>query len=81
MASHASPPSAELFQAALDALQKIVGQTGDVAHCEIMANPCLKPGIEGMTGAVVDKKLNRVIVASGDHPFQFRQRNTAHDSS
>jgi heterodisulfide reductase subunit A-like polyferredoxin/coenzyme F420-reducing hydrogenase delta subunit len=47
----------------LDALKKIVGQASDVAHCEIMSNPCLKPGIEGMTGAVVDKKLNRLIIA------------------
>lgn len=57
----------------LDALQKIIDQSEEVAHCEIMSNPCLKPGIEGMTGAVVDKKLNRVIVAGCEGRLMLRK--------
>lgn len=44
-------------------LEQMIGKEAGVAHCETLAYPCLKPGIEQITQVTVDKRLNRVIVA------------------
>ncbi|MDA8138843.1 MAG: hydrogenase iron-sulfur subunit [Desulfobacteraceae bacterium] len=45
------------------ALKKSVGENAQVAHCETLAFPCLKPGIEHITQAITDQKLNRIVIA------------------
>lgn len=47
----------------LNRLQQTVGAEPDVAHCETLAYPCQKPGIEHISKLVTDKQLNRIIVA------------------
>ncbi len=47
----------------LEKLQNSIGQAPGVTHCETLAYPCLKPGIEQITQLIADKGLNRVIVA------------------
>ena len=47
----------------LEKLQTTVSHDPDVAHCETLAYPCLKPGIEHITQLTADKGLNRIIVA------------------
>lgn len=47
----------------LKTLEQLVGQDADVAHCETLAYPCLKPGTERITQVAADQQLNRVIVA------------------
>jgi len=69
----------------LPALSKSVGQDSYVEHCEILPYACLKPGVECMTRKVVDKQLNRLIIAGCEgrlmlnsfesqlRPFEFRK--------
>ncbi|RJQ73266.1 MAG: hydrogenase iron-sulfur subunit [Desulfobacteraceae bacterium] len=47
----------------LEKLQAAIGHEPDVAHCETLAYPCLKPGIEHITQLTANKGLNRIIVA------------------
>jgi heterodisulfide reductase subunit A2 len=47
----------------LNKLEQTVAGEPDVVHCETLAYPCMKPGIEQITRMAIDKQLNRVIVA------------------
>lgn len=47
----------------LELLEGMIRQEEGVAHCETMAFPCLKPGLEQITQVTAGKQLNRIIVA------------------
>lgn len=47
----------------LKALQSNIDGQPDVVHCETLPYPCLKPGLDRIGAAVVDKKLDRLVIA------------------
>ena len=47
----------------LNRVKQALAGDAQVAHCEALAFPCLKPGIEHMTQMAADKQLNRIVVA------------------
>lgn len=46
----------------LNKLQQTIATDPDVAHCETLAYPCQKPGLEHMAQIAADQRLNRIVV-------------------
>jgi heterodisulfide reductase subunit A-like polyferredoxin/coenzyme F420-reducing hydrogenase delta subunit len=47
----------------LKALAEKTRRLETVAHCETVPYPCLQPGLDQISGAVMDYRLNRIVVA------------------
>ncbi|MFW6335200.1 MAG: hydrogenase iron-sulfur subunit [Desulfosalsimonas sp.] len=61
----------------LKAIEHTLGADNNVAHCEIMPYACEKPGIEGIIAGIVDKKLDRVIIAGCESRLMLKKFETA----
>ena len=57
-------------------LEELVGENMNVAHCETLAYPCLKPGLEQITGIAVDQSLNRIIIAGCEGRLMLKKMET-----
>jgi len=55
------------------ALEAIVSNDPNVAHCEIMPYTCLNPGFEQMTSAITKKGINRVVIAGCDSRLMLKK--------
>lgn len=44
-----------------------------VAHCEVLPYPCQAPGMDAITGAVAEKRLNRVIIAGCESRLMIKK--------
>lgn len=47
----------------LETLREDIRTENQVAHCEVLAYPCLGPGLDRIRQAVVDDGLNRLVIA------------------
>ncbi len=47
----------------LNKVAQALSGDADVTHCEVLAYPCMNPGIEQISQVVIDKQLNRIVVA------------------
>ena len=57
----------------LGAVQEQLSANPDVAHCDILSYPCIKPGLEQITQAVGDKGLNRMIIAGCESRLMLKK--------
>lgn len=57
----------------LEALAEHTGADPNVAYCQILPYPCLSPGLDAITAAVAEKKLNRVIVAGCESRLMLKK--------
>lgn len=57
----------------LPLLESKIADDPNVAHCEVMPFPCLKPGIEGIMKAMADNRLNRVVVAGCESRLMLKK--------
>ena len=60
----------------LNTLKQEMEQQAHVAYCDVLPYSCLKPGIEKITGAVADNKLNRVIIAGCEGRLMLKKMET-----
>ncbi|MCF8037125.1 MAG: hydrogenase iron-sulfur subunit [Desulfobacteraceae bacterium] len=64
----------------LDALADQVRQDENVAYCDILPYPCLNPGLDAITAAVVDKGLNRLVIAGCESRLMLKKFEKAFES-
>ncbi|RJR43483.1 MAG: hydrogenase iron-sulfur subunit [Desulfobacteraceae bacterium] len=57
----------------LSTMQRMVKQNPGVAHAETLPFPCLNPGLARIKEAVVERRLNRVIVAGCEHRIMLKK--------
>ena len=60
----------------LNALEETVGKNSEVVHCETLAYPCLKPGIEHIVQVTADQSLNRIVVAGCEGRLMLKKMET-----
>jgi heterodisulfide reductase subunit A len=61
----------------LKALAKLLDDAAVADHLEVLPFPCLRPGLERVKEAVVEKGLNRVVVAGCERRIMLKKFETA----